>query len=82
MINKDTPFSKEELENDINSTKENEMLVVRKFNYVISLIKRTEAIYCKAIIAATKDKKDTKDSKKQTAKETPKTESAFDIKFM
>ncbi len=82
MINKDTPFSKEELENDIKSTKENEMLVIRKFNYVISLIKYTEAIYHKAMIAATKDKKDTKESKKQTAEETPKTESAFDIKFM
>lgn len=82
MINKDTPLSKEELENDINSVKENEMLVVRKFNHLISCIKFTEKVYKKAIDAATKDKKDTKKSDKKTIEETPKTESVFDIKFM
>ena len=81
-INKATEHDKDKLEDEIKSAKENEMLVIRKFNYLVSLVKVTEATYRKAMIAATKDKKDTKDSKKQTAKETPKTESVFDIKFM
>ena len=82
MTTDTTEYSKEDLERLINTNKETTMIVVKKFNYLISLIVKTEAIYGKAINIATKDKKDTKESKEQTTEETPKTESVFDIKFM
>lgn len=77
-------LTKEKVEPGIKRTREDEMNAVKMFNYFISLKIKTEKVYKDALRDALKDiykdiKKSNTDKKTE---ETPKTESAFDIKFM
>lgn len=77
-------LTKEKVEPGIKRTRENEMNAVKMFNYLISLIIKTETVYKVAFKDAVKDihKNNKKSNSDKKTEETPKTESAFDIKFM
>ena len=77
-------LTKENVEPAIKRTREDEMNAVKMFNYFISLKIKTEKVYKDALRDALKDihKNIKKSNTDKKTEETPKTESAFDIKFM
>ena len=80
----DSNLTKESVDPAIKRTKENELNAVKMFNYLISLIVKTEGVYKVALRDAVKDihKNIKKSNTSKKSEETPKAESAFDIKFM
>lgn len=67
---------------DINNYKNKIILTTKKFNYLISLIKTTQLAYKSAARDAIKDGKKSNKKDSVDSDETPKTESAFDIRFI